>query len=282
MLIPDSRDPDSPRLDVPGIGALDRRAVGNGVGADRGARARLDQLDILAAFALGAAIMAAFVAWERRTAQPMLDVRVFRNLRFSAASVSVMFVFFALMGVMYFLTTYLQSVLGYTALEAGVRLAADRGWPDRGLAAVGAGSRARFGSKVVVGGGLLLVAGSSLGGFTAGRGSTPRTSTRSCGSLTAPGPWHGVRDGAGDRGDHGLAAEGEGRDRLGDERRGPRGRRHARRGRAREHREHELRGEHGGPDGGPAGRGGRGRRRQRRRRPRGRRRSSAGAAAASS
>ena len=50
----------------------------------------------------------------------MLDVSVFRNLRFSAASISVAFVFFALMGVVYFLTTYLQSVMGYNALEAGV------------------------------------------------------------------------------------------------------------------------------------------------------------------
>ena len=67
----------------------------------------------------------------------MLDVSVFRNLRFSAASISITFVFFALMGVMYFLTTYLQSVLGYSALEAGVRMAADRGRPDRRLEAVG-------------------------------------------------------------------------------------------------------------------------------------------------
>ena len=52
----------------------------------------------------------------------MLDVSVFRNLRFSAASISVAFVFFALMGVVYFLTTYLQSVMGYTALEAGIRM----------------------------------------------------------------------------------------------------------------------------------------------------------------
>ncbi len=48
---------------------------------------------------------------------PMLEVSVFRNLRFSAASLSVTFVFFALMGVVYFLTTYLQTVLGYTAFE---------------------------------------------------------------------------------------------------------------------------------------------------------------------
>jgi hypothetical protein len=31
-------------------------------------------------------LLAAFVAWERRTASPMLDVRLFRNMRFSAAS----------------------------------------------------------------------------------------------------------------------------------------------------------------------------------------------------
>ena len=47
---------------------------------------------------------------------------MFRNLRFSAASLAITFVFFALMGVMYFLTTYLQSVMGYRALEAGVRM----------------------------------------------------------------------------------------------------------------------------------------------------------------
>jgi len=47
---------------------------------------------------------------------------VFRNLRFSASSLSVTFVYFALMGVMYFLTTYLQSVLGHDALSAGVRM----------------------------------------------------------------------------------------------------------------------------------------------------------------
>ncbi len=47
----------------------------------------------------------------------MLDVSVFRNLRFSAASLSIACVFFALMGVVYFLTMYLQSVLGSGALE---------------------------------------------------------------------------------------------------------------------------------------------------------------------
>ena len=51
--------------------------------------------------------------------QPMVDITVFRNLRFSAASLSVMLVFFGLMGTVFMLTTYLQTVLGYSPLEAG-------------------------------------------------------------------------------------------------------------------------------------------------------------------
>jgi Na+/melibiose symporter-like transporter len=56
------------------------------------------------------------------TDHPMLDVSVFRNLRFSAASISIACVFFALMGVMYVLTMYVQSVLGYSPLQAGVKM----------------------------------------------------------------------------------------------------------------------------------------------------------------
>ena len=49
---------------------------------------------------------------------------MFRNPRFSAASASIAFISFALMGVLYFLTTYLQSVLGLSPLDAGVRMLA--------------------------------------------------------------------------------------------------------------------------------------------------------------
>ena len=114
----------------------------------------------------------------------MLDVRVFRNLRFSAASLSIGLVFFALMGVMYFLTTYLQSVLGYSALEAGVRLAPIAA----GLIVASKLSvplSARFGSKLVVAGGLLLV-GVALGAFTAVEVDTPYFH-KVMGALTAAG-----------------------------------------------------------------------------------------------
>jgi Na+/melibiose symporter-like transporter len=53
----------------------------------------------------------------------MLNIEFFRNPRFTAASISVTLVFFALFGSLFFLTQYLQFVLGYSALEAGIRVA---------------------------------------------------------------------------------------------------------------------------------------------------------------
>jgi predicted MFS family arabinose efflux permease len=106
---------------------------------------------------VGVAIMAAFVAWEHRSAHPMLDVRVFRNARFSAASVSIAFMFFALMGVVYFLTTYVQTVLGYGTLDTGVKMLPIAGGMivASRLSVVVAG---RLGTKVAVAGGLGIVA----------------------------------------------------------------------------------------------------------------------------
>jgi hypothetical protein len=124
---------------------------------------------ILAAFAGGAAILAAFVAWERRARQPMLQVGVFRNLRFSAASASITFVYFSLMGVMYFMTSYLQTVLGFSALEAGERMLPIAGGMLLTARPAVVLTR-RIGTKVVVATGLAAV-GAALAfeaGFDAG------------------------------------------------------------------------------------------------------------------
>ena len=51
----------------------------------------------------------------------MLDLKLFRNPRFSASSASISLAFFALFGVIFFLTQYLQEVRGYSALDAGLR-----------------------------------------------------------------------------------------------------------------------------------------------------------------
>ncbi|MFH8572488.1 MFS transporter [Streptomyces sp. NPDC017993] len=64
----------------------------------------------------------AFVAWELRHPHPMLDVRKFRIRPFSGSMVAVLFFFFGTFGAIYYSTQFLQFVLGYDALETGVRL----------------------------------------------------------------------------------------------------------------------------------------------------------------
>ncbi len=100
--------------------------------------------------------LAALVRTEQRTAHPMLDVRLFRNLRFTAASGAVTFAFFALFGFIFLIILYFQIMRGYSALEAGVRtlpvavaIALSSG--------VGPALAIRIGNKAVVATGLLLV-----------------------------------------------------------------------------------------------------------------------------
>jgi MFS transporter, DHA2 family, multidrug resistance protein len=161
MLIPESRDPEAPRLDLGGI-ALSITGLTTLVWAlIEAPEAGWTSATTLTAFGIGTLIMLAFGFWERRTDHPMIELSVFRNLRFSAANVAVTCVFFALMGVLYFLTTYLQTVLGYSPLESGVRMLpiAVGMIPASRLSVVVA---SRFGTKIPVAGGLGIIAAALL------------------------------------------------------------------------------------------------------------------------
>ena len=70
--------------------------------------------------ALAAAV--AFVWWERRQNDPLIDVSLFANLRFSAASGAVTVAFFALFGFIFLITQFFQLLQGYGPLETGVRI----------------------------------------------------------------------------------------------------------------------------------------------------------------
>jgi EmrB/QacA subfamily drug resistance transporter len=76
----------------------------------------------LAGFAAAVVLLTAFIARERTAAHPMLDVRIFRDLRFSAASGAVTVSFFTLFGFIFLITQYFQFVRGYAPLATGVRL----------------------------------------------------------------------------------------------------------------------------------------------------------------
>jgi EmrB/QacA subfamily drug resistance transporter len=161
FLVPESRDPRATPLDPAGAG-LSIAGLTALVYAiiEAPSHGWTDPL-ILGAFAAAAVLLASFVAWELRTAHPMLDVRLFANRRFSAASGSIALVFFALFGSIFFITQYMQFVLGYDTLAAGVRVIP----VALGIipaAPLSARLAERFGTKVVVAGGLAVVAGSLL------------------------------------------------------------------------------------------------------------------------
>jgi EmrB/QacA subfamily drug resistance transporter len=73
----------------------------------------------LGSLAASVALLVAFFSWERRVAEPMLDLGFFRNARFSVGTAAVSVAFFALLGGIFALTQYLQFAHGYSAIEAG-------------------------------------------------------------------------------------------------------------------------------------------------------------------
>ncbi len=76
---------------------------------------------ILGFLGLAALLLVGFVVREARTREPMLPLSFFQSRVFSASSAVVLLVGFAMFGIFYFVTLYFQNVLGYSALEAGVR-----------------------------------------------------------------------------------------------------------------------------------------------------------------
>lgn len=122
LVVPTSVDADPPRLDLLGallsLVAVAATVFGIIEGPDRG----WDDSLTVAALAVGILALVAFVAWELKVAQPMLDPRLFRNRAFSAGSLTVMVQFFATFGLFFIVIQYLQFVIGRSPLGAAVAL----------------------------------------------------------------------------------------------------------------------------------------------------------------
>ena len=157
LAVPTSRNPDATALDIPGLVLSSAmmalliytiiEAPSYGWGAAR----------TLAGFAVSAVLLAAFITREQRAAHPMLDMRLFRNMRFSAASGAVTVSFFTLLGFIFLITQYFQFVRGYSPLSAGVRLLPVATSVAAGSVA-GTQLAVRAGTKLVVAAGLVAMA----------------------------------------------------------------------------------------------------------------------------
>jgi EmrB/QacA subfamily drug resistance transporter len=123
LIVPNSRDPEAQRLDPIGAGLSIIGLVSLVYGIIEAPTKGWSSGTIIGSLGLAAVVLTAFVLWELRSDHPMLNVQFFKNPRFTAANMSITLVFFALFGSIFFLTQYLQFVLGYSALQAGLRLA---------------------------------------------------------------------------------------------------------------------------------------------------------------
>lgn len=97
-------------------------ALGVVWGLVRGNAAGWGSLEVVAVLAAGALLAVAFVAWELRAREPMLPMRLFRSRAFSGGNLATFFLFTSLFGAVFFFAQFLQTGLGYTPLEAGLRL----------------------------------------------------------------------------------------------------------------------------------------------------------------
>jgi EmrB/QacA subfamily drug resistance transporter len=154
-VVPESRDPAPARIDWAGAALSGAGLVALVWGVIEAPSEGWTSGPVLAAFALAAVALGAFVVQQRRAADPLLDLDLFRDARFSAASATIMVLFFALFGFLFLSTQYLQFVLGFEPLEAGVRVLPYAGGMIV-FATLSAQLVARFGTKRVVTTGMAL------------------------------------------------------------------------------------------------------------------------------
>ncbi|MFJ9852277.1 MFS transporter [Streptomyces sp. NPDC101150] len=122
VLVPESRNPGAPRFDVPSA-ALSILGLAGAVYALQhiGQPEKLSPVTV-AVGVLGVALLVAFTVRQRRIANPLLDMRLFADRRFSVSTVAILICYGTYTGLLFLLTQQLQLVNGYSPLTAGLTL----------------------------------------------------------------------------------------------------------------------------------------------------------------
>ena len=121
--VPESRDPGATgRLDWAGAALAAAGLAGVVYALTDGPGQGWTSPRILLTGGIGVAALVAFLAWERRTAAPMLPLDLFASRQFSAANLVTFVVYGALSGSLFLMPIQLQRVVGYSPLASGVAL----------------------------------------------------------------------------------------------------------------------------------------------------------------
>ena len=108
--------------DIAGLVLVTGAALGLVWGLVRGNSAGWGSVEVIATLAVGVVLTVAFVIWERRTAEPMLPMRLFASRPFSSGNAGIFFMCTALYGAVFFMAQFLQIAQHDGPLDAGIRL----------------------------------------------------------------------------------------------------------------------------------------------------------------
>jgi EmrB/QacA subfamily drug resistance transporter len=113
--------------------------------------------EVLTSFAVGAALLGMFVIWEQHAAEPMLPLELFRERSFAAANAVSFLMYAGLFGALFLMAQFLQTALGHSPLQAGLRLLPWTAAPMV-VAPIAGGLADRFGNRPFMAAGLLMQA----------------------------------------------------------------------------------------------------------------------------
>src|SRR5215203_3525633 len=145
------------RLDLPGLALVSAGLLGLVWGLVNGNGDGWASPQIVTALTFGGMLVLAFVVWELRAPAPMLPMRFFRDRAFAAANSASLLMYFGMFGSIFLLAQFLQTVQGYSPLEAGLRVLPWTAMPMVVAPIAGALSD-RIGGRPFLAGGLALQA----------------------------------------------------------------------------------------------------------------------------
>jgi EmrB/QacA subfamily drug resistance transporter len=135
-----------PQLDLRGLALAGAGVLGLTWGLVRANTVGWGSPEVTATLAAGAALVAVFLAWERRARNPMLPLGLFRHQGFSSANAVSFFMYAGLFGALFLMAQFLQTALGYSPLQAGIRLLPWTATPMV-IAPIAGGLADRFGNR---------------------------------------------------------------------------------------------------------------------------------------
>ena len=119
LFIKESRDDTHESLDLPGLGTSALGLFALTYGLIEANAYGWTSARIVGSFVVAVVALASFVQIERRRRSPMLDLTLFRSGTYAGANVSMLLVALAMFGIFFFVSLYMQNILGYSAVQAG-------------------------------------------------------------------------------------------------------------------------------------------------------------------